>query len=98
MVLALVANTMVAQLLYNSAGQLVLGDQVLLGYLLVSAICSTVAFALLLCYVRLPSCSPVYCMIAYLCRRWLDPCRDVVGVHREKGEQAATGQCLTHNT
>ncbi|HEV8194453.1 MAG TPA: hypothetical protein VGP82_23625, partial [Ktedonobacterales bacterium] len=45
-VLALVANTMVAQLLYNSAGQLVLGNQVLLGYLLVSAICSTVAFAL----------------------------------------------------
>ncbi len=45
-VLALVANTMVAQLLYNSAGQLVIGNQVLLGYLLVSAICSTVAFAL----------------------------------------------------
>jgi hypothetical protein len=45
-VFALVANTMVAQLLYNSAGQLVLGDQVLLGYLIVSAICSTVAFAL----------------------------------------------------
>jgi hypothetical protein len=45
-VLALVANTMVAQLLYNSAGQLVLGNRVLLGYLLVSAICSTVAFAL----------------------------------------------------
>ena len=45
-VLALVANTMVAQLLYNSAGQLVLGNQVLLGYLIVSAICSTVAFAL----------------------------------------------------
>ena len=45
-VLALVANTMVAQLLYNSAGQLVLGNQVLLGYLLVSAVCSTVAFAL----------------------------------------------------
>jgi hypothetical protein len=44
--LALVANTMVAQLLYNSAGQLVLGNQVLLGYLLVLAICSTVAFAL----------------------------------------------------
>jgi hypothetical protein len=37
---------MVAQLLYNSAGQLVLGNQVLLGYLLMSAICSTVAFAL----------------------------------------------------
>jgi hypothetical protein len=45
-VLALVANTMVAQLLYNSAGQLVLDNQVLLGYLLVSAICSTIAFAL----------------------------------------------------
>ena len=45
-VLALVANTMVAQLLYNSAGQLVLGNQVLLGCLLVSAVCSTVAFAL----------------------------------------------------
>ena len=46
-VLALVANTMVAQLLYNSAGQLVIGNQVLLAYLIVSAICSTVAFALL---------------------------------------------------
>src|SRR5215510_8757474 len=45
-VLALVANTMVAQLLYNSAGQLVLGNAVLLGYLLISAICSTLAFAL----------------------------------------------------
>ena len=45
-VLALVANTMVAQLLYNSAGQLVVGNQVLLGYLLVSAVCSTLAFAL----------------------------------------------------
>jgi hypothetical protein len=45
-VLALVANTMVAQLLYNSAGQLVLGSAFLLGYLLFSAICSTVAFAL----------------------------------------------------
>src|SRR5689334_6060307 len=45
-VLSLVANTMVAQLLYNSAGQLVLGNQVLLGYLFFSAICSTVAFAL----------------------------------------------------
>src|SRR5690348_17831855 len=45
-VLALVANTMVAQLLYNSAGQLVLGNKVLLGYLLISAVCSTVAFAL----------------------------------------------------
>jgi hypothetical protein len=45
-VLALVANTMVAQLLYNSAGQLVIGNQVLLAYLIVSAICSTVAFAL----------------------------------------------------
>ena len=45
-VLALVANTMVAQLLYNSAGQLVLGNQVLLGYLIISAVCSTFAFAL----------------------------------------------------
>src|SRR5690348_2448882 len=45
-VLALVANTMVAQLLYNSAGQLVLGSAFLLGYLLLSAVCSTVAFAL----------------------------------------------------
>jgi hypothetical protein len=45
-VLSLVANTMVAQLLYNSAGQLVVGNQVLLGYLIVSAVCSTVAFAL----------------------------------------------------
>jgi hypothetical protein len=45
-VLALVANTMVAQLLYNSAGQLVLGTAFVLGYLLVSAICSTFAFAL----------------------------------------------------
>lgn len=45
-VLALVANTMVAQLLYNSAGQLVLGGRLLLGYLLFSAVCSTVAFAL----------------------------------------------------
>jgi len=45
-VLALVANTMVAQLLYNSAGQLVLGNGVLLGYLLISACCSTLAFAL----------------------------------------------------
>jgi hypothetical protein len=43
---ALAANMMVAQLLYNSAGQLVLGNQVLLGYLLISAICSTVVFAL----------------------------------------------------
>ena len=33
-VLALVANTMVAQLLYNSAGRLVLGNRVLLGYLI----------------------------------------------------------------
>ena len=40
-VLALVANTMVAQLLYNSAGRLVIGNQVLLAYLLVSAVCST---------------------------------------------------------
>jgi hypothetical protein len=45
-VLALVANTMVAQLLYNSAGQLVLSSGFLLGYLLFSAVCSTVAFAL----------------------------------------------------
>jgi hypothetical protein len=45
-VLALVANTMVAQLLYNSAGQLVLGNDFLRGYLFFSAICSTVAFAL----------------------------------------------------
>src|SRR5215831_245605 len=45
-VLALVANTMVAQLLYNSAGQLIVGSQVLLAYLIVSAVCSTVAFAL----------------------------------------------------
>ncbi len=45
-VLALVANTMVAQLLYNSAGRLVLGNSFLLGYLLFSAVCSTVAFAL----------------------------------------------------
>src|SRR5690348_4081148 len=45
-VLALVANTMVAQLLYNSAGRLVLGNSFLLGYLLFSAVCSTVAFAI----------------------------------------------------
>ncbi len=45
-VLALVANTMVAQLLYNSAGQLVVGGPVLFGYLIVSAVCSTLAFAL----------------------------------------------------
>jgi hypothetical protein len=45
-VLALVASTMVAQLLYNSAGQLVLGNGVLLGYLILSAVCSTLAFAL----------------------------------------------------
>jgi hypothetical protein len=45
-VLALVANTMVAHLLYNSAGQLVLGVAFVLGYLLVSAVCSTFAFAL----------------------------------------------------
>jgi hypothetical protein len=45
-VLALVANTMVAQLLYNSAEQLVLSSAFLLGYLLFSAVCSTVAFAL----------------------------------------------------
>jgi len=45
-VLALVANTMVAQLLYNSAGQLVLDNGFLVGYLFFSAVCSTVAFAL----------------------------------------------------
>ena len=45
-VLALVMNTMVAQVLYNSAGQLVLNNQFLLGYLVVSALCSTLAFAL----------------------------------------------------
>ncbi len=45
-VLALVANTMVVQLLYNSARQLVIGNQVLLAYLIVSAVCSTVAVAL----------------------------------------------------
>jgi hypothetical protein len=45
-VFALVANTMIAQLLYNSAGQLVLGNQVLLAYLIISAACSTIAFAL----------------------------------------------------
>src|SRR5689334_7491055 len=45
-VLALVANTMVAQLLYNSAGRLALGGTFLLGYLFFSAVCSTVAFAL----------------------------------------------------
>jgi hypothetical protein len=45
-VLALVANTMVAQLLYNSAGRLVLSTGLLFGYLLFSATCSTVAFAL----------------------------------------------------
>jgi hypothetical protein len=45
-VLSLVANTMVAQLLYKSAGQLVVGNQVLLAYVVVSAVCSTVAFAL----------------------------------------------------
>src|SRR5260370_2521980 len=37
---------MVAQLLYNCAGQLVLGNQALLGYLILSAGCSTLAFAL----------------------------------------------------
>jgi hypothetical protein len=45
-VMALVTNTMVAQLLYNSAGQLVLGNRFLVGYLVVSAVCSTIAFAL----------------------------------------------------
>ena len=44
--LALVANTMVAQLLYNSAGQLVLDSAFVVGYLLISAVCSTFAFAL----------------------------------------------------
>ena len=44
--MALVANTMVAQLLYNSAGQLILSNGFLLGYLIVSAVCSTLAFAL----------------------------------------------------
>jgi hypothetical protein len=45
-VMALVTNTMVAQLLYNSAGQLVLSNKFLIGYLIVSAVCSTIAFAL----------------------------------------------------
>jgi hypothetical protein len=45
-VMALVTNTMVAQLLYNSAGQLILSSRFLVGYLIVSAICSTIAFAL----------------------------------------------------
>src|SRR3954447_15171956 len=45
-VLALVANTMVAQLLYNSAGRLVLDSAFVVGYLLISAVCSTFAFAL----------------------------------------------------
>jgi hypothetical protein len=45
-VLALVANTMVAQLVYNSAGQLILSSRFLVGYLIFSAVCSTVAFAL----------------------------------------------------
>lgn len=45
-VLALVANTMIAQLLYNSAGQLALSSRFLLAYLIFSAACSTVAFAL----------------------------------------------------
>jgi len=44
--LALVANTMVAKLLYNSAAQLVLGNALLRGYLYFSAIWSMVAFAL----------------------------------------------------
>ena len=48
-VLALVANTMVAQLLYNSAGQLVLSSAFLLGYLLFSAVCSTVACSVARC-------------------------------------------------
>lgn len=45
-VMSLVVNTMVAQLLYNSAGQLILSNGFLLGYLIVSAVCSTLAFAL----------------------------------------------------
>jgi hypothetical protein len=45
-VLALVANTMVAQLLYNSAGQLVFSGDFVRAYLFFSAICSTIAFAL----------------------------------------------------
>src|SRR5262249_7622608 len=45
-VLALVANTMVAQLLYNSAGQLVVGNGVLRGYLFFSAVCRSVWVAL----------------------------------------------------
>lgn len=45
-VMALVSNTMVAQLLYNSAGQLIFSNGFLLGYLIVSAVCSTLAFAL----------------------------------------------------
>jgi hypothetical protein len=65
-VLSLVANTMVAQLLYNSAGQLVLGNQVLLGCLLISAVCSTVAFAL---FEAPPSSS---CMTSW---RWMPASR-----------------------
>lgn len=45
-VLSLIANTMIAQLLYNSAGQLVLSNTFLLGYLIGSAASSTLAFAL----------------------------------------------------
>jgi hypothetical protein len=45
-VVSLVLNTMIAQLLYNSAGQLVIGNGFLLGYLIASAASSTLAFAL----------------------------------------------------
>lgn len=45
-VISLVLNTMIAQALYNSAGQLVIGNGFLLGYLIASAISSTFAFAL----------------------------------------------------
>lgn len=45
-VISLVLNTMIAQLLYNSAGQLVIGNGFLLTYLIISAASSTLAFAL----------------------------------------------------
>lgn len=45
-VVSLVLNTMIAQLLYNSAGQLALSNRFLLGYLIASAASSTLAFAL----------------------------------------------------
>src|SRR5690242_20136518 len=45
-VVSLVLNTMIAQLLYNSAGQLVISNGFLLGYLIASAASSTLAFAL----------------------------------------------------